>query len=99
MYFACTFPKINEIKIKRKGSDIIHLVYYLQMAAKQQNSSHKNCLCNTPKLYTVTCQTHQGWRNWESRLVKWKGLCCRRYAVLHFYCHLHGVPVRSRWIF
>jgi len=60
MFFASIFPKINEIKIKRKGSDIIHLVHYLQMIAKQQNSRHKNRLGNTPKLYMVTCQTHQG---------------------------------------
>jgi hypothetical protein len=45
-FFACTFPKITEIKIKQIGSHIILLVYYLQMVAKQQNNSHKNCLCN-----------------------------------------------------
>lgn len=65
----------------------------------KKNSSHVNCLCNTPQLYMVAYQTHHGWRNWERRLVNWKGLCCRRHAVLDFYCHTHSVPVRSRWNF
>jgi hypothetical protein len=60
MLFACNFQKISEIKIKEKGIYIPLLVSYLKIVAKQQNSCHKNCLCNTPKLYVVTYQTHQG---------------------------------------